>query len=60
MNVVHFSLDMSTPERPKDDEYRTFEQLTRKLVGVPKKELNRKRAIYNAKKKKPGKRRKAE
>ncbi len=51
---------MSTPDRTTSDEFRTFEQLTRKLVAVPKKALDRKRAIYNAKKKKFGKRRKTE
>ena len=41
----------------KPAEYRSFEDLTKKLMEVPKKELDKKVATYNAKKaaKKPKK-----
>lgn len=35
----------------RQDAFKRFEELAKKLVSVPKKELDRKRALYNAKKK---------
>jgi len=44
-------------EPPRDD-FKRFEQFAKKLVAVPKKEVDRKRALYDAKRKrKPGRRR---
>jgi len=37
-------------EPPRDD-LKRFEQLAKKLVAVPKKEVDRKRALYDAKRK---------
>jgi hypothetical protein len=38
------------PSSKKPKEYGDFEELTKKLLAVPKKELDKKVATYNAKK----------
>jgi hypothetical protein len=48
--------DMATQTRTQSDEYRNFEELARKLLAVPKKEVEKKKAAPPKKKRGSGSR----
>jgi hypothetical protein len=47
---------VANPKQPKSDEFMRFEQTLRKLIAVPKSEVDKERAKYDREREKAGKR----
>ena len=47
------------PQSETSEEFERFKEFTRKLIAVPKKEIDRQKAVYEKKKQRNGSKRKA-